>query len=85
MTSLGMPGMSEGLHANMLVFARRKSMSMASYLGSRSVLIVGTLSPELLGSSGIFFVPSTGSKLPAWRLGSRASAVRASSLEVSSA
>ena len=34
-TSLGMLGMSEGLHANMSAFARRKSMSTASYLMSR--------------------------------------------------
>ena len=62
-TSLGMPGMSEGLHANMSAFARRKSMSTTSYLGLRSALIISTLSSEPLGSSGIFFVPSAGSKL----------------------
>jgi hypothetical protein len=64
-TSLGMLGMSEGLHANMSLFARRKSTSMASYFRSRSALIVSTMSLEPLGSSGIFFVPSAGSKLPA--------------------
>ena len=63
-TSLDMLGMSEGLHANMSAFAQRKSMSTAFYLGSRLVLIVSTLSLDLLGSSGIFFVPSVGSKLP---------------------
>jgi hypothetical protein len=33
-TSLGMPDMSKGLHANTLTFTRRKSTSIASYLGS---------------------------------------------------
>jgi hypothetical protein len=32
-TSLGMPGMSEGLHAKISAFARRKSMGTASYFG----------------------------------------------------
>jgi len=58
-------------------------MSTASYLGSRSALTVSTLPSELLGSSGIFLVPSAGSKLPAWRLGSGASASRALSFEAS--
>jgi hypothetical protein len=31
---LGIPGMSEGLHAKTSAFARRKSTSTASYLGS---------------------------------------------------
>ena len=83
-TSLGMLGISEGLHVNLLLFAQRKSTSTASYLGSRSALIVSTLPSELSGLSGTFFVPSVGSKLPAWRFGSRASAARASSLEASS-
>jgi hypothetical protein len=34
-TSLGMPGVSEGLHAKMSVLARRKSMSTTSYFRSR--------------------------------------------------
>jgi hypothetical protein len=33
-TSLDMSGMSEGLHANTSAFVQRKSMSIASYLGS---------------------------------------------------
>ena len=49
----------------MSAFARRKSTSTASYLGSRLALIVSALSLVLLRSSGIFFVPSAGSKLPA--------------------
>ena len=61
----------------MSVFALRKSTSTASYLGSRSALIESTLLSELLGSSGIFFVPSAGSKLPAWRLGSGAVGAKA--------
>ena len=60
-----MPGMFEGVHANMSAFARRKSTSTASYLGSGSALVVSTMPPEPLVSSGIFFVPSAGSKLPA--------------------
>ena len=56
MTSLGMSGMSEGLHANILAFAQRKSTSTAFYLGSRSALIVSALSSEPLGSSGIFLL-----------------------------
>ena len=77
-------GMSEGLHANMSAFAWRKSTSTAFYLGSKSALIVNTLPSELLGSSGIFLVPSAGSKLPARHLGSGASAARASSFKASS-
>ena len=65
----------------MSVFAWRKSTSTASYLGSRLALIVSTLPSELLGSSGIFLVPSAGSELPACRFGYGASVARASSLE----
>jgi hypothetical protein len=39
MTSLGMLGMFEGLHTNMLLLMQRKSMSTASYLGSRAMPI----------------------------------------------
>jgi hypothetical protein len=49
-TSLGMPGMSEGLHAKTLAFARRKSMSTASYLGSSSEPIRTFSLASLLGS-----------------------------------
>jgi len=42
-TFLGMLGMSKGLHANMSVFARRKSTSTASYLGLRLVLTLNAL------------------------------------------
>ena len=59
-------------------------MITASYLALRSALIINTLSSEPLGSSGIFFMPSTGSKLPARCLGSRASVTRASSFKASS-
>ena len=55
----------------MSAFARRKSTSTASYLGSRSALIVSALLSELLGSSGIFFVPSAGSKAARVMLGLR--------------
>jgi len=60
-------------------------MSTASYLRPRSALIVSDLPSEPLGSSGIFFVTSASLKLPAWRLGSGASAARASSFETVSA
>jgi hypothetical protein len=40
MTSLGMPGMPEGLHAKTSAFAQRKSTSTASYLGSSLELIL---------------------------------------------
>ena len=74
----------EGLHANISPFVWRKSTSTASYLGSRSALIVSALPSKLLGSSRIFLVPSTGSKLPAWRFGLGALAARTSSFEASS-
>ena len=62
-TSLGMPGMSEGLHANTSTFAWRKSMSTASYLGSRLELILNALPSEASGSRKTSLVSSTGSKL----------------------
>ena len=64
-TSLGMPGMSEGLHANMSVFARRKSTSTTSYLGSRLELILNALPLEVPGSRKTSLVSTAGSKLPA--------------------
>jgi hypothetical protein len=39
MTSLGIPSMFEGFHANMSRFAQRKSTSVLSYLGSSAVPI----------------------------------------------
>jgi hypothetical protein len=54
-TSLGMPGMFEGLHAKTSAFARRKSTSTASYLGSSSVPIRTCLQASLLGSRGTIF------------------------------
>ena len=69
-TFLGMPGMSEGLHANTSVFARRKSTRTTSYLGSRLELILNTLPFEASGLRKMSLVSSAGSKLPTWRLGS---------------
>ena len=66
-TSLGMLGMSEGLHAKMSALARRKSMSTTSYLLSRVALTCNALSSERFGSRGTFLIPSAGSKLPACR------------------
>ena len=77
-TSLGMPGMSEGLHAKTSVFARRKSTSTASYLGSSSEPIRICLEVSLLGSRGTDLTASAGSKLPAWRFASGASLERKS-------
>jgi hypothetical protein len=57
-----MLGMSEGLHANISAFARRKSTITSSYLGSSWELIRNVISPELLGSRGTVFVASAGSK-----------------------
>jgi hypothetical protein len=79
MTSLGMPGMSKGLHANMSLFARRKSMSTASYLGSRAVPTRTVLLLELLGLRGTSLTPLMGSKELVDRLGPGASLRRASS------
>jgi hypothetical protein len=69
-TSLGMPGMSEGLHAKTSVFVWRKSTSTASYLGSISEPIRICLEVSLLGSRGTDLTASAGSKLPAWRFAS---------------
>ena len=68
-TSLGMPFMSEGLHTNTSAFARRKSMSTASYMGSRLELILNALPSVASVSRKMSFVSSSDSKLPAWRLG----------------
>jgi hypothetical protein len=43
-TSLGMPGISEGLHAKMSVLVWRKSTSTTSYFGLRVELTLNTLS-----------------------------------------
>jgi hypothetical protein len=61
-TSLEMPGMFEGLHANMSLFAQRKSTSTTSYLGSRVVPTRTVLLLEPLGSRGSSLTPSAGSK-----------------------
>ena len=59
-TSLGMLGMSEGLHANISAFVRRKSMSTASYLMSRVALILNARSLEQVGSTGTSLMASAG-------------------------
>jgi hypothetical protein len=59
-TSLGMPGMSEGLHAKISVFAWRKSTSTASYLGSSSEPILTFLLASLLGSRETDLTASAG-------------------------
>jgi hypothetical protein len=64
-TSLGMPGMSEGLHAKTSAFVRRKSTSTTSYLGSSPEPIRTCLEASLLGSRGTDLTVSAGSKLPA--------------------
>jgi hypothetical protein len=77
-TSLGMPGMSEGLHAKTSAFVRRKSTSTASYLGSSLEPIWICLEASLLGSRGTDLTVSAGSKLPTWRFASGASLERLS-------
>jgi hypothetical protein len=49
-TSFRMPDMSEGFHAKMSFFVRRKSMSALSYLGDRVAPMHTTLSGALSGS-----------------------------------
>jgi hypothetical protein len=73
-----MPGMSKGLHAKTLAFARRKSTSTSSYLGSSSEPIRTCLEASLLGSRGTDLTTSAGSKLPAWRFASGTSLERLS-------
>ena len=51
-TCLGMPGMSEGLHAKMSLLAQRKSVSVLSYLEESMVPMRTTLPSELLGLRG---------------------------------
>jgi hypothetical protein len=57
-TSLGIPFMSEGFHANTSRFALRKSTSALSYLGS-SVLTVKIRQPshEFTFGVGMNFIP----------------------------
>jgi hypothetical protein len=62
-TSLGMSGMSEGLHAKTSAFARREPTSTASYLGSSPEPIWICLEASPLGSRGTALTVSTGSKL----------------------
>ena len=59
-TSLGVPDMSEGLHANMSVFAQRKSTSTAPYLLPRVALTLSTRSFEHVGSTGTSLTASAG-------------------------
>jgi hypothetical protein len=75
-TSLGMPGMSEGLHAKVSAFARRKSTSTAPYFGSSLEPIRTCLQASLLGSRATDLTASAGSKLLAWRFASSTSLKR---------
>ena len=64
MTSLRMPGISEGFHAKMSLLSRRKSMSALSY-SEESVAPMRTVLPsELLGSMRTPLEPSTDSNDP---------------------
>ena len=54
-TSLGTPGISDGGHANMLAFFRRKATSALSYLERRLPPMV-MVAPEPLASRDTFFV-----------------------------
>jgi hypothetical protein len=51
-TSLRIPGMSEGLHAKMSALARRKSMSTTFYFGLRVELTLNALPSGAAGSRG---------------------------------
>jgi hypothetical protein len=66
-TSLGMPGISEGLHAKMSALARRKSTSTTSYFGSRVELTLNALPSGAEGS----MVEMTLNALPSGAVGSR--------------
>ena len=61
-TSLRMPGMSEGFHIKMSLLVRRKSTSDLSYLEESMVPMHTTLPLEPLGSMRTSLVPSTGLK-----------------------
>ena len=61
-TSLGMPGMSEGFHAKMSRLAWRKSTSVLSYMEESVLPMRTTLPSELLGSMRTSLTPSMGSK-----------------------
>ena len=67
-TSLGMPSMSEGLHAKMSPLMWR-STSALSYLEESVVSMRTALPLELLGSMRMSLEPSAGSKDPTDRLG----------------
>ena len=54
-TSLGTPGMFDAVLANMSVFARRKAMSVLSYLGGNPTPMV-RVSPVPSALMEIFFV-----------------------------
>jgi hypothetical protein len=49
-TSLGMPGITEGLHAKVSALARRRSMSTTSYFRSRVELTLNALPSGAAGS-----------------------------------
>jgi hypothetical protein len=51
-TSLGMPGMSEGLRTKMSALARRKLTSTTSYFGSSVELTLNALPSGAAGSRG---------------------------------
>ena len=59
-TSLGMLGMSKGLHAYTSALIVRKLTSTASYLGSRLELILNALPLEASGLRMMSLVSSTG-------------------------
>jgi sensor histidine kinase regulating citrate/malate metabolism len=61
-TSLGMPGISEAIHAKISLLVWRKSMSALSYLEESAVPTRAFLSVEFSGSMRTFFTPSVGSK-----------------------
>ena len=83
-TSLRMPGMSEGFHAKMSLLARRKLTSAPSY-SEESVAPMRTILPSVLPrSTRTSLEPSAGSKDPINLLGSGASSVTSSLMAASS-
>ena len=64
MTSLGMPGISEGFHAKMSLLSWRKSTNALSYSEESTVLIWTFLPSKLLGSKRTSLEPSADSNDP---------------------
>src|SRR3954469_18541061 len=60
--SLGTPGISDGVHAKISQFSRRKLMSSSSYLGSKSVAILVNFSMSEGWTCTFFVSPADSNK-----------------------